>query len=643
MVYRQWRSIGRKLEAFGRSFALVRHLVSQTPWTDNLPDDLHGLSACVLVDGHSIAAWQAAALERAVSCGLRIACVYMCDNSHVRRKSYKHLGYYLLRMTCMRSSWTRPVLWRPIVGPDAAVRTFRSEWQGIWQRVPAPICREMVDFGFDVVIKFGMNLHRDPDDLPARLGVLSFHHGDPSEYRGRPAGFYEVLNGADHVGTIVQRIGNKLDAGKVFAYSASKVVPYSYRQTLETLFANSQHLLVKALRNLRDDDALNHSVAGKNYSLPVNSTVVKFLGLMAVRRIKRAGYGALVEKQWRVGRTNVIHPARTKSVEYLREPVDLMLPKGFVFTADPCPGGGGTIWCEALESRSGKGRLLVFRPDSPPITIEVPGVQGRHCSYPFIVESQGSRYLVPEMASVGPPRLFELNGTTIVRSQNIRGLEAFRIIDPTLLFHAGRWWLFGGLPTTATDLLWLWSATDVTGPYQPHPDNPVVMDVARARSAGPIVVDDGRLYRPGQDNRGSYGNGVTFSEIIELSTRRYREVPRGLVRVTGRKGPHTLFLDGDSTVVDSYNERLSVLAGFTRLKNKVPFLETKRTNGDTTIEEVDTSGVVEKERRPKKAIHFGTFGSSPSRISGVERRAPRVGWRRHRIWLTRRSARRCSE
>ena len=550
---------------------LVRPDESQTPWSDSPFGDLHGLSACVIVDGTTIARWQAAALERAVACGLRIACVYICDNSHVKRTPRKHLGYYMLRLTSTRTSWTSPISWRPIVGPDATVRTFRSEWLGIWQRVPASICRDMVDFGFDVVIKFGMNLHRDADDLPASHGVLSFHHGDPSEYRGRPAGFYEVLDRADHVGAIVQRIGNKLDAGQILAYASNQVVPHSYHQTLERLYGNSHHLLVKALRNSRDGVALDHPVTGKNYSLPSNSTVAKFIGRMAVRRMKRACYGALIEKRWRVGRTNAIDPARTEHVVYLREPDDLMLPKGFAFTADPCPGDGGTIWCEGLETWSGKGRLLVFSPDRPPVVVDMPGMRGHHCSYPFIVESQGTRYVLPEMATVGPPRLFELDGASIVGSQDVCGLEAFRVIDPTVLFHAGRWWLFGGLPTTATDLLWLWSATDVAGPYKPHPDNPIVMDVARARSAGPIIAADGRLFRPGQDNRGSYGNGIAFSEIIELSTKGYREIPRAQVRVAGRKGPHTLFLDGDSTVVDSYVERLNPLAGLTRIKNRVSF------------------------------------------------------------------------
>ena len=498
-----------------------------------------------------------------------VACVYICENSHVKRRPQKHLGYYVsVHLDAHLLDKAHTVAADRRTGrPCANVQIRMARHLAASARIA---CREMVDFGFDVVIKFGMNLHRDPDDLPAGHGVLSFHHGDPSEYRGRPAGFYEVLDGADHVGTIVQRIGNKLDAGNVLAYAASQVAPHSYHQTLEgsTGIANTYWSRLSATPKWR-------SAGSPRYRQELFTSIQ-----LDCRQTHRADGSPTDEESWlwradreemEVGRTNAIDPARAEHVVYLREPDDLVLPKGFAFTADPCPGYDGTIWCEGLETWSGKGRLLVFSPDRPPVAVDVPGMRGRHCSYPFIVESQGTRYVLPEMASVGPPKLFELEGASIVGSQDVRGLEEFRIIDPTVLFHAGRWWLFGGLPTTATDLLWLWSATDVSGPYEPHPDNPIVMDVARARSAGPIIAADGRLFRPGQDNRGSYGNGVTFSEIIELSTEKYHEVPRAQVRVAGRKGPHTLFLDGDSTVVDSYVERLSPLAGMTRLKNKVTF------------------------------------------------------------------------
>jgi hypothetical protein len=277
-----------------------------------------------------------------------------------------------------------------------------------------------------------------------------------------------------------------------------------------------------------------------------------------------------MQKRWRVGRTDRVDPTTIEPRIELSEPHDLPVPNGFTFTADPCPGPDGEIFCEAMDVKSGKGRIVVFTDGHRPAEVELPRIDGQHCSYPFVVEHAGRRYLVPEMTRVGPPRLFELDGTSVVSSRILAGLEDLRIVDPTLLFRAGRWWLFGGLPGTAADLLYLWSAPELAGPYTPHPDNPVVMDVARARPAGPIIVAaDGRLFRPGQDNRGGYGDGITVSEIVEWTAETYTEEPRAEVKVGGRKGPHTLFVTNDATIVDSYVEKFDALAWLNRIKNKL--------------------------------------------------------------------------
>ena len=349
----------------------------------------------------------------------------------------------------------------------------------------------------------------------------------------------------------------------------ARVVRHSYRQTLEGVYGNSTHLLVKALRNARDGMTVERSTAGRNYRLPSNETVARFVGKITIRRLQRMAYGVVMRKRWRVGRTDSIDPSRGPGVISLREPRDLPLPNGFTFAADPCPGADGTIWCEAMEAKSGKGQLVVMADGRAPVVVRIPQLRGHHCSYPFVVTDGARRYLVPEMSAAGPPRLFELDGTSVVGSRPLRGLEQLRIVDPTLYHHQGRWWLFAGLPGSATDLLWLWSSDDLLGLFTAHPDNPIVMDVARARPAGPLIVAGGRLFRPGQDNRGSYGDGVTIAEVTELTTDRYREDPRVEVTVRGRKGPHTLFLDGDSTVVDSYIETFDVLAWLGRVKNRV--------------------------------------------------------------------------
>ena len=44
---------------------------------------------------------------------------------------------------------------------------------------------------------------------------MSFHHGDPRKYRGRPSGFYEIANKEKIQGQVVQILTPKLD-GKSF-------------------------------------------------------------------------------------------------------------------------------------------------------------------------------------------------------------------------------------------------------------------------------------------------------------------------------------------------------------------------------------------------------------------------------------------
>lgn len=108
-----------------------------------------------------------------------------------------------------------------------------------------------------------MNLLRNPNTLRAKYGVLSFHHGDPTAFRGRPAGFYELIQNANEVGAVVQELSNQLDAGKMRAFGRYQISAHSYRKTLEALYANSAFLLRQAILNCVDDKTLNIAPTGK--------------------------------------------------------------------------------------------------------------------------------------------------------------------------------------------------------------------------------------------------------------------------------------------------------------------------------------------------------------------------------------------
>jgi hypothetical protein len=534
-------------------------------------DDLAGLSACLIVDGAHIERFAREALALAVERGLEVTCVVVCDNTVVPRKPFRHGGYYLYKLLFLRDSWTRAVPWAPLADPNVAIHHFDSEWEGIWQRIPAETLRFIAEQRVDVVLRFGMTLLRDPDDVPATHGVLSFHHGDPSQYRGRPAGFYEVRDQADHLGIMVQRLSNRLDAGSVLAYGAVKVQPHSYRRTLEHAFANSRYLLVKALQNLRRAQTDDRATDGPNYRLPDNLAVLRFVLTLLGRKLQHLRYGLTTQKRWRLATVEPIHLESLEGDTTLHVMQNLPVPEGFSFLADPSVLDDETLLCEGVDARNGRGCLLGLRGND--VWKIDTGVLGeRHLSYPHVVRDGPEPRVLPEMAQIGGQRIAKLTGDQrrLVDARPLVGVEHLRLTDPTLLHHAGRWWLFAGQPGSAADLLFLWSAAELTGPYVPHPDSPIVMDPACARMAGAVQDRGGRLFRLGQDNRRRYGDGIAVREIVTLEQDRYREVHRAFLRMPDGHGPHALGVWGDRYVVDRYDEVRDAGAGLRRIRARWP-------------------------------------------------------------------------
>ena len=72
---------------------------------------------------------------------------------------------------------------------------------------------------------------------------------------------------------------------------------------------------------------------------------------------------------------------------------------------------------------------------------------------------------------------------------------------------------------------------------------------------GPIVVQDGSLYRFGQDCSKRYGGALSIYEITKLSDYRYSEKYVGKITIRGSFGPHTLLLaETSGAYIDYYSE-----------------------------------------------------------------------------------------
>jgi hypothetical protein len=525
------------------------------------------MKAVLLVNtGDTIAAWQYEALRSAIEKGLDIIQIAHSPDEHQRPRA-KNYGYYAFASTSRRRMATlRRTSIRPLLKPSAREVFFSCEREGPWQRIPASAADGFR--GADVVINFGIDLLRNPDSLPVRYGVLSYHYGSLDQFEGGPAGFNELAQGAEVQSVIVQRLSDTADGGEILSTAFAQVVPHSYAQTLQAAHVAGTPLLAKAIETLEDETSHKPKSIRPDYRLPTNTGVARQVVTLAGRKARHLAYGLLREKRWRVGR--LILPLVPEGEVLLSsadiEPIEG--PHGYSFIADCFVSPREGVYCEALNPRSGKGEIARWK--SGEWAFLDLGLRGGHASYPQPIEDDGSVFLFPEIASVSSPALYRLqpDGVGVSERIEMQGLGDLRLLDATLFNHEKTWYLFAGRRGSVNLRLELWVAPALTGPYRLHPSSPVCLDPRGSRMAGPIAKIEGRLYRFGQDGTLNYGGRVSVHQIEDLTVETYEESRCGTIQCSDSWGPHTVSSRGDETWIDFFKEETSALAGFRRLKGR---------------------------------------------------------------------------
>ena len=143
-----------------------------------------------------------------------------------------------------------------------------------------------------------------------------------------------------------------------------------------------------------------------------------------------------------------------------------------------------------------------------------------HLSYPYVFQSDGTYYMVPETGQAGEVRLYRAAAFPY-EWQFERLILAGRHLDPSILQFGGRWWLFS---QRVGQELALHFADDLKGPWIEHPQSPIVRGcVGTSRPGGRILESGGRLIRFAQDGELTYGRRLRAFAIEELTALSYRE------------------------------------------------------------------------------------------------------------------------
>jgi len=522
-------------------------------------------AALLLGADRTVRTWELEALEIAVASGLEITTLLLSTNDPRPSLRARHMAHDVLAFISRTGrSMRRRSDVTPLLSDDVRVLSFESEWHNGLQHLPAHVTDQLDNI--DVVITFGANRLDNPASIPSTYGVASYHHGSAKMPRGHLAGFYELDNGEPVLRVVVQQRTNSRDAGRILAQGYSRVVPTSFKATLNDAKALGTPLLAQGLERLQANNAAETIASEPAPSLPKNRDVLRALAKTTGARLGRLFYGGFREKRWNVAYVPGTFDPENTDVPHIGDLQPLELAKGYTFAADPCAHHNGRLYVELMHAGKGKGEIFAYD-NGTWRHVDVP-VNGGHLSYPQIFEYDGKTYLFPEMADVGPPAFFEFNDQDLTcgPAQQLLGLENERVVDTTLIEHEGHWYLFCSPAESANERLDLWVADCPYGPWTLHPSSPICLDPRRARMGGPILRVDDRMYRTGQNGSVEYGQSATINRIEKLTPAEYVETWIRPFAVKGAFGPHTVLPNGNGYWIDYYTEKTTPLAGIRRLR-----------------------------------------------------------------------------
>ena len=237
---------------------------------------------------------------------------------------------------------------------------------------------------------------------------------------------------------------------------------------------------------------------------------------------------------WRIGWRHVDGPGLVDTGNF-EAPLFRPFPDGGLRCyADPFPiewQGETHVLLEDFDHRSGKGMISAIRfDDGGPIGPAVPVLEEPwHLSFPFPIVDEGNLYVVPESTARRDVALYRCIAFPDRWERVATLLDGVCASDVAIVRWADRWWMFSTLEDGRggwSDMLAIHSAPSLVGPWRPHRDVPVMIDVAAARSAGRPFVRDGRLHRPVQDCSAIYGGGIDVVEVTRLDDEGYEQEVR---------------------------------------------------------------------------------------------------------------------
>jgi len=427
----------------------------------------------------------------------------------------------------------------------------------------------------DVIVYGGDELIKGEILNSSKHGVWGFHFGDYMKSRGmKDGGFWESINNVPETGITLQVLDHSLNGGKPLYRSwglTQQISPNKNINFLKWLATPFLSRVLKRLNTLGDEefykevkklekefDFYDHPY----YKTPTNlETIVpfaKYLYKFTKRLVLKAFY---FEEWFLMISLDPKNAHDLNSYKKITSPLGIMWADPFVVEKED----GYYVFVEEMPYKSMVGHLAVLELDCEGNVKKSTKIldTGSHLSYPNIFKIDDVWYMIPESGASRKISLYRATNFPYEWELDMHLMEDVKSADTTLLQKDGKWWMFVNIDEDQNTLLYnelfLFSSDELRSDnWLPHPQNPIVSNVAYSRPAGKIIEKNGKLIRPSQKSSLRYGHGTYFNEIEVINENEYREKEVGSIIPKWDKnigGTHTYNQVGDLTIIDAWGLR----------------------------------------------------------------------------------------
>ena len=442
----------------------------------------------------------------------------------------------------------------------------------------------IADLNPDVIILFGSHIIEDTIlDIP-KYGVWTFSIDD-SKIHGMPAhGFWEVIKHQPLTDMWLEILTADRSPNDVVYFSRESTYHYSVTENRNKVFWRATVVLPRLIEGIfrhgeayldqmkERHKAFIPDIGRSSYSdsfLSVLRDLVAHIGYVLRLGIYKACHTDAFSWQLRI---NNIRDSNYCQDDF--STFKAINPPRRLFWADPfiiADENNYYVFVEEFIYKTNKAHLSVLQLDCDGHLFKSKKILERpyHLSYPFVFKIDGTYYMIPETNQNKTIELYKCCDFPYIWKFEKYIMENISGTDTTLFHYENKWWLFttidqtGGVSSCSTELFLFYSDDPIMGKWVSHPLNPVVSDESRARCAGKIFIDDGKIYRPSQDCSIRYGRGLNINHITKLNEQEYNEVLLKEIKPDWDpklKGVHTINSDKDMIIIDTYkfHKRISV-------------------------------------------------------------------------------------